>query len=145
MDLITSPLFERLQRAEHVLLAGAGGGFDIYCGLPLYFRLRELGKRVSLANLSFTTLSRVDGRVVAPGLMEVRAETQGPVHYFPEGVLARWFQARGEAVSIYCFDKVGVAPVSTAWTALQAELGFGVQHPTKPWQDIPVQAQAAGG
>ncbi|NOK21237.1 DUF1152 domain-containing protein [Corallococcus carmarthensis] len=144
MDLATSPLFERLQRADHVLLAGAGGGFDIYCGLPLYFRLREMGKRVSLANLSFTVLDRVDGRVVAPGLMEVRAETQGPAHYFPEGVLARWFQARGEAVSIYCFDKVGVAPLSAAWAALQAELGFDTVVLVDGGTDILMRGDEAG-
>ena len=39
-----------------MLVAGAGGGFDVYTGLPIYGRLRKLGKRVFLANLSFTNL-----------------------------------------------------------------------------------------
>lgn len=56
MDLFTSPLLERLASARHILIAGGGGGFDVFSGLPLYFRLRELGKTVTLANLSFTHL-----------------------------------------------------------------------------------------
>ncbi|NMO16367.1 DUF1152 domain-containing protein [Pyxidicoccus fallax] len=124
MDLFTSPLFERLKDAEHVLIAGAGGGFDVFSGLPLFFRLRELGKKVSLANLSFTRLEMVEGRLLAPGLMEVDGQTPGPVHYFPEGLLSRWFQDRGEHVPIYCFVRTGVAPLRAAYEALREKLGF---------------------
>ncbi|MFP2906945.1 DUF1152 domain-containing protein [Pyxidicoccus sp. 3LFB2] len=124
MDLSTSPLFERLMGAEHILLAGAGGGFDVFSGLPLYFRLRELGKKVSLANLSFTRLEWVEGRTLAPGLMEVDCHTQGPAHYFPEGLLARWFQLQGEHVPVYCFAHTGVVPLRAAYEALRERLGF---------------------
>lgn len=41
MHLLTNPLFDSLKDAQSILLAGAGGGFDIYSGLPLYFALRE--------------------------------------------------------------------------------------------------------
>jgi hypothetical protein len=37
-------LISRLKGARSVLIAGAGGGFDVFSGLPLYFLLRELGK-----------------------------------------------------------------------------------------------------
>ncbi|QSQ21527.1 DUF1152 domain-containing protein [Pyxidicoccus parkwayensis] len=124
MDLSTSPLFERLEDARHVLIAGAGGGFDVFSGLPLYFRLRELGKTVSLANLSFTRLERVEGRTLAPGLMEVDGNTSGPVHYFPEGLLSAWFQSRGEHVPVYCFAHQGVVPLRAAYEALKEKLGF---------------------
>ena len=29
------PFFEQLASARNVLIAGAGGGFDVFCGLPL--------------------------------------------------------------------------------------------------------------
>jgi hypothetical protein len=124
MNLSTSPLFERLMGAEHVLIAGAGGGFDVFSGLPLFFRLRELGKKVSLANLSFTRLEHVEGRTLAPGLMEVDGHTQGPAHYYPEGLLARWFQLRGDHVPIYCLERMGVVPLRAAYEALKETLGF---------------------
>jgi len=37
-----------------IFIAGAGGGFDVFSGLPLYFGLRAAGKKVTLANLSFS-------------------------------------------------------------------------------------------
>jgi len=56
MDLLRLPIFRELDGANRILLAGAGGGFDIFCGLPLYFGLRAAGKSVHLANLSFAPL-----------------------------------------------------------------------------------------
>jgi hypothetical protein len=58
MNTLLPPIFHRLESARRVLIAGMGGGFDVYCGLPLYFALREAGKEVFLANLSFSFLSR---------------------------------------------------------------------------------------
>lgn len=40
-------LFTRLRPASRVLVAGAGGGFDVYAGLPLALALA--GKQVHLA------------------------------------------------------------------------------------------------
>jgi len=48
------PFTAKLEDAQRILIAGAGGGFDIFCGLPLYFALTAQGKEVYLANLSFT-------------------------------------------------------------------------------------------
>lgn len=52
----TDPLFARLETAERILVAGAGGGFDIYAGLPVALPLLHQGKDVRLANLSFSAL-----------------------------------------------------------------------------------------
>lgn len=46
----------RLKSSRSVLIAGAGGGFDVFSGLPLYFFLRSLGKEVHLANLSWVQI-----------------------------------------------------------------------------------------
>ena len=50
--LADPPLFAALASARNVLIAGAGGGFDVYAGLPLALALWESGKQVHLANLS---------------------------------------------------------------------------------------------
>ncbi|MEU9291620.1 hypothetical protein AB0D57_45155, partial [Streptomyces sp. NPDC048275] len=56
-SLHSNPLFTRLADAERILVAGAGGGFDIYSGLPLALSLLHQGKQVYLANLSFSALA----------------------------------------------------------------------------------------
>ena len=38
-----------------ILLAGCGGGYDIYCGIPQYFKYMKEKKNVLLLNLSFTS------------------------------------------------------------------------------------------
>ena len=46
-----------LQKNETVLIAGAGGGFDFLCGLPIALELEALGHSVHFANYSFTNLT----------------------------------------------------------------------------------------
>ena len=60
-SLAEPPLFTRLRDRHRVLIAGAGGGFDVYAG-----------KQVHLANLSFSELDRLDlDDWVGPGLAMV--------------------------------------------------------------------------
>ena len=47
------PIFEHLSSCQNLLIAGMGGGFDIFCGLPIYFELQKRVPQVHLANLSF--------------------------------------------------------------------------------------------
>lgn len=124
MDFLRLPVFDVLQEAQTVLIAGAGGGYDIFGGLPLYFALRGAGKTVHLANLSFSHIYATNGRRIGPALVEVTHETEGSTRYFPEGFLCRWFaKERGEEVPVYCFDRTGAKPVATAYRNLVAELG----------------------
>ncbi len=118
MSYLTLPFFQHLEQAQSILIAGAGGGFDIFSGLPLYFGLREQGKRVHLANLSFSPLFSATGRRLSPALMEISADTRVGSDYFPELYLARWFARQGESVPIYCFERVGVQPLLTAYRTL---------------------------
>src|SRR3954454_20116680 len=122
MDLLRLPVFAELSRARNVLVAGAGGGFDMLCGLPLYFGLREAGKRVHLANLSFAALDAPSGKRAPRALVKVTADTEGWGSYFPEMPLARWFRDRGEEVPVYAFRQTGVRPLSTAYEALADSL-----------------------
>ena len=50
---IESPFWAKMRNSKRILLSGAGGGFDIYQGIPLYFTLKAMGKEVFLANYTF--------------------------------------------------------------------------------------------
>ncbi len=116
------PLFDALKDSEKVLIAGAGGGFDVFCGLPLFFALEAQGKEVHLANLSFSDLSGVRERPLASTMAKVTAEADGFDGYFPEKHLCEWFRAEGREVAVYAFQKSGVVPLREAYERLVAEL-----------------------
>jgi hypothetical protein len=116
MDTLHLP--NRLEWSQRVLLSGAGGGFDVYAALPLYVRLRALGKQVCLGNLSFTYLGGTSARPLTRALYAVDAATTGGDEYFPERTLARFLAARGDPATVYTFDKLGVAPVREGYEHL---------------------------
>lgn len=119
MNSFRLPFFEELRRAQNVLIAGAGGGFDVFSGLPLAFNLHAAGKRVFLGNLTFSNLPPdTAGRRVTPALTEVTADSVGSDLYFPEKHLAQWFRDRGKEIPVYCFHRVGPKPVAEAYGAL---------------------------
>lgn len=115
------PLYEKLAESERIIIAGAGGGHDFLCGLPLFFHLRELGKEVTLANLSFSNLYGVTGRELLPQIIEIGPEAGGSSHYFPEKYLAKWFAERGEEVPVWCFHRTGVVPLAEGYRVLIEE------------------------
>src|SRR5512145_2788513 len=94
MDL-NLPVWEQLSVCENLLVVGMGGGFDVFCGLPIYFELCHRGKRVHLANYSFADLSLFDGGIhLTDTLVGVTADYEGVVIYFPELYLSRWFRQK---------------------------------------------------
>src|ERR1700722_17862790 len=117
-------LFEELEKAQKVLIAGAGGGFDVFCGLPLYFWLRKAGKTVELANLSFTELGFCGGERPIPSLMRVLPNTSGPSNYFPELYLAQWLTNHFGETSVYAVERSGAMPVLAAYQWLADSIGF---------------------
>jgi hypothetical protein len=117
--LFDCPLKDRLAGSSTILLAGAGGGFDVYAALPLYFALQALGKTVYLANLSFSTIYASNGKRLGPALVQVDARTTYQTRYFPEILLAQWFHTeRNEEISVFCLDRTGAAPVIQGYAAL---------------------------
>jgi len=123
-SLSQPPLLARLQRHDRILIAGAGGGFDVYAGVPLFMALRQAGKQVFLANLTFTYLGETDARYLAPHLAEVTVETMGADRYFPERRLAEWLAEHDQPATVYTFEKVGVAPLRAAYARLVQELAL---------------------
>ncbi|MFC4501629.1 MULTISPECIES: DUF1152 domain-containing protein [Streptomyces] len=118
------PLFTRLRDARRVLVAGAGGGFDVYAGLPLALALRSAGKEVHLANLSFTELYGLPTEVwAAPDVAVVRPDTPARGDYFPEHTLATWLAEHDQPDTVYAFPRVGAGPLRDAYRALLDHLG----------------------
>ncbi len=122
MTCLQLPFFAELEQARTVLIAGAGGGFDVFSGLPLSFALKAAGKQVHLANLSFSHLDAATGRRLAPAALEVTADSQVTASYFPEYHLCRWFRRQGEEVAVHCLDRTGFLPLREAYQALATHL-----------------------
>lgn len=120
--MLTLPIHRLLSVSSRVLIAGAGGGFDLFSGLPLYFALKGQGKDVYLANLTFSNIPLNAGRRPVPELVEITADSQASSHYFPEKHLCKWFADRGESVSVWCIERFGPAAVTRAYRALWEEL-----------------------
>lgn len=59
MPTLNLPILDHLADSHSILITGIGGGFDLFCGLPLYFHLRERGYEVHLANYSFSERASV--------------------------------------------------------------------------------------
>lgn len=111
------PILDRLSDSKNILIAGIGGGFDIFCGLPIYFTLKEMGKNVHLANYSFSALAIAahycETVTLQTGLLEgatARIPDSLQLGYYPEGYLAQWFQKKlDEEIVVWMFAKIGPA------------------------------------
>lgn len=117
------PIFEELKESESILIAGAGGGFDIFSGIPLYFNLKSQGKKVVLANFSFTWLVDTNSEEVFPFCYKIKTgdiDLSGR-NYFPESYLKSWMDLQGEDVEIYGFERTGVNPLKEAYKYLIKE------------------------
>lgn len=118
------PLFEALKDSRRVLLAGAGGGYDVFSGLPLYFKLKALGKEVFFANYSMSSLDQVKQVDDLP-LYEINAESEGSPDYFPEKYLCQWLDAHHQATAtIYGLERSGLEPFQRAYQHLVDSLNL---------------------
>ena len=124
IETLRQPLFDQLAASERILLAGAGGGFDVFSALPLYFALREAGKHVRLASLSFSYLGGSDAPMVAPALYEVAGDHAHALPYFPEAHLASWLAEAGDGEPIFCFDRRGLKILEEGYRHLVDAHGF---------------------
>lgn len=39
-SMFSIPFIQKIQKSQNVLLAGMGGGYDVFTGIPLYFDLK---------------------------------------------------------------------------------------------------------
>ncbi len=133
-----------LEQSQRVLVAGAGGGFDVYAGLPIYERLRSLGKKVFLANLSFVSLETTNAQALTRALYAIEPDTTGADLYFPERDLAQFLTRRGENVRVYAFEKLGVAPIREGYTYLVQSLALDAIVLVDGGTDILLRGDEAG-
>lgn len=128
-SICTPRLFSLLEPSKTVLIAGCGGGYDFLSGLPIYYALKQKGKKVILANLSFTDLkSKTDGKTYCEMCYKISAQTKvktSPEAYFPELYLSQWFKDRfQEDVSVYTFWRsIGVSQLSKAYQKICDDQG----------------------
>lgn len=111
------PILDALADSKNILVAGCGGGFDVFCGLPIYFTLRDMGKNVHLANYSFSSLEiarhycntiSLDEDFLEGATANIPNDLQ--LGYYPEGYLSKWFsEVEDEDIPIWMFAKVGAA------------------------------------
>ncbi|MFH8380802.1 DUF1152 domain-containing protein [Kitasatospora sp. NPDC018058] len=144
-SLLQPPLITRLLAAERILVAGAGGGFDVYAGLPIALALRAAGKEVHLANLSFTHLYGLPGEVwQEPDVARIGPDTPAPEGYFPERTLARWLRLHGMPDTVWAFPTVGVRLLREAYRRLVAHLGVDAILLVDGGTDILMRGDEAG-
>ena len=144
MNLVNLPLFDRLRDARSVLIAGAGGGFDVFAGLPLYLSLKSQGKSVRLANLSFSYLGGTDATPLDSVMYEVRASTRGEDKYLPERALCEWLEQRGDSSSVYAFSKTGVRQLRAAYARLIDQFSIDALVLVDGGTDILMRGDEAG-
>lgn len=142
------PILDQLQGRRSILIAGMGGGFDIFCGLPIFLQLRQLGMNVHLANFSFSDLEAASnlhylGDTVygvpslphepefVPSHSPIDAtqvalfQRYSPFIYFPELYLAEWFrQTYGEPLTVWAFLRSGVKPLLDSYRRLVQHLSI---------------------
>ena len=125
MDL-NLPILNQLSSCKNLLIAGMGGGFDIFCGLPIYFELKKHGINAHLANYSFSDIENVDfGIRLTKTLVGVTPNPERVYPYFPEFHLVNWFkEKRNEDVIIWCFHKKGAVPLTENYKILVEHLGI---------------------
>ena len=114
------PILNQLKSCKNLLVAGMGGGFDIFCGLPIYFELKKHGINTHLANFSFSDIENVDyGIRLTKTLVGIIPKPDRVYPYFPEFHLVNWFKEKqGEEVTIWCFHKTGARPLAENYKIL---------------------------
>ncbi|GAA2013839.1 DUF1152 domain-containing protein [Catenulispora yoronensis] len=138
------PLFAALADSHRILVAGAGGGFDIYGGLPLALALRGRGAEVFLGNLSFVGSGITLDSWLAPDVAAITPSSGGFAEYNPERTLARWLDTVGEPSTVYAFQRTGVEPLRAAYRALVEHLEIDAIVLVDGGTDILMRGDEAG-
>jgi hypothetical protein len=96
------PILEQVSGCKNLLIAGMGGGFDVFCGLPIYFELTSRGQRVHLANYSFSEPAGLKNVArLTDTLVGVNADIEGSFTYFPELYLSQWLKRYAARKSLF--------------------------------------------
>jgi len=124
------PFFDSLEDSQNILIAGCGGGYDIYSGLPLFFSLKNAQKNVFLWNLCFTADEDIAfdcPAIFSNVLYKVSAsnKTKYSGTYFPELYLSQYLKEKCNLdVPIYTAIRTGVKKLTPAFQMLIDQLNI---------------------
>ncbi|WP_099907657.1 DUF1152 domain-containing protein [Streptomyces sp. TLI_171] len=128
-----------------MLIAGSGGGHDVYAGLPIALALHAAGREVHLANLSFTHHYGLDAATwAAPNLARITPDTRSAESNIPERSLARWLHDHRLPDTVWAFASVGVKPLRAAYRTLVRRLGIDAILLVDGGTDILMRGDEAG-
>jgi hypothetical protein len=143
--IFEQPLSRLLSGSVHVLVARAGGGFDVYAGLPLALALRNAGTKVTLASFAVSELDQIPPKDwLRSGLVAVGPDSPGNNRYFPERTLARWLKTNGHDPVVYAFARTGVRPLRAAYRSLVERTGIDAIVLADGGTDILMRGDEAG-
>ena len=91
---------------------GVGDGFDVYSGLPIYYTLLKLGKKVHLASYSSTNFETIkqfaEPKELNPQIFGANAKIKASCSHYPEGYLSKWLKKNmGVDKTVWMFKKTG--------------------------------------
>jgi hypothetical protein len=66
------PFLQELANAKRVLIAGCGGGFDVFAGVPIAQQLISAGKHVTFASFSLGNMSYAAELAETEGIEDAR-------------------------------------------------------------------------
>jgi len=124
-SVLHQPVFDQLEGCSRILIAGCGGGYDFFAGIPLYFALRKAGAECFLANLTFSDSNNIDAEEVSTNCWKITANsrrksagwTVSREHYWPELKVAQWLHKNeGIEAPVFMFaHEIGVQPLKFAY------------------------------
>eukprot|EP01124_Arcella_intermedia_P016894 TRINITY_DN23499_c0_g1_i1.p1 TRINITY_DN23499_c0_g1~~TRINITY_DN23499_c0_g1_i1.p1 ORF type:complete len:345 (+),score=62.84 TRINITY_DN23499_c0_g1_i1:59-1093(+) len=123
------PFFDKLGDCKNILIAGCGGGYDFFSGIPLYYALQKGGANCHLANLTFSStddigevekINEVCFKVTTKSKRLNKTWSIEKEVYWPELQVSHWFQKNeGKDVPVYqLLSSGGVVKLKAAYEAL---------------------------
>src|SRR4051812_49716672 len=107
------PFFSRLEKPARILVAGCGGGFDVFAGVPIAQYLMAMGKSVVFANFSFSNLWLCGGERVTPTMWRGGQTPHQKADFLGKKV-GGWLHAKRQKAPVLAFAESGGRPLSAA-------------------------------
>jgi hypothetical protein len=116
------PILKALDNPQRILVAGAGGGFDVFTALPFFEALRSCDVTAHLASYSFSGQDNLEPARIGDHVFAVRSTTPKARDYFPEKHLAEWWANQGRDLPVFAFRRTGVIQLVEGYAHLIRDL-----------------------
>lgn len=111
MQNLNLPILNGFMPEDNVLIIGIGGGFDIFCGLPIFYEMNNKVNNIVLANYSFTKIKKLEKVTYQNdivGLYKTIDNKHYMTEYAPEFNLKHHFSQKGLNNDIYLIERNGL-------------------------------------